>query len=187
MRFATTLLGILGLVGQAESATIELRNPNYPFRSGCLTWDHLGTPSFLVVLHPEGATNIIGALFRISGLPPGCNVTVTPSSSSVIAEGNLFSNWAQIRFAAPLTEPDVLLYEVTLSKPDPLPSGWGFVTLRPAAVQWSIPEPFCPVVTLSGWPLPYECVEYTSISDLPAACEIAVVPGTWTMMKLLYQ
>jgi hypothetical protein len=184
MRLGTILLGILGLVGQAQSATIELRNPNTP--AGCLTWDH-ATPSFLVVLHPDGATNIIGAFFRISGLPPGCNVTVMPSSSAVIAQGALFSPWAEIRFAAPLTEPDVLLYEVTLSRPDPLPPGWGFVTLRPAAVESVFQEPWCPAVLLSGQAGPnWTCAEYTSISDLPEACEVAVVPKTWTSTKLLY-
>ena len=187
MRLAIILLSILGLVGQAQSAWIELHNPNYDLPY-CFTWGHFGSPSFSVVLHPDGAANILGARLRISGLPPGCGVTVTPSSSAVISEGDLFSVGAEIMFASPLTDPNMVLYEVTLSMPDPLPEDWGYVTLQPDAVQPAIPGFECPVVITTDTPEPsLACAEHTSISDHAAWCEIAVEPTTWSATKELYR
>jgi hypothetical protein len=188
MRLAIVVLSILWLVGPAQAAWVELHNPNYGL-PWCLTYGYFGTPSFLVVLHPDGATNIVGAQLRISGLPRGCGATATPSASAVVAQGDLFSSGAEIMFASPQTAPDVVLYEVTLSCPDSVLEVWaGRVTLQPDAVQPIIPNFECPVVVTTGTPAPpFACAEYTRMSDHPAWCEIAVVPTTWGAAKLLYR
>ena len=189
MRFAIVFLTFWGLVGQARAAWIELHNPNYDLPY-CLTLGADEPTSFWVVLHPEGATNIVGARLQISGLPPACNYTVTPSTSALASEGDLFSTTGvEIIFASPQTEPGVLLYTVTLSCSYQVLVDWGYyVTLQPDGVVPVIPDFECPVViTTDTQPPSYACAQYIPISSHPAWCEIAVEPATWSNTKLLYR
>ena len=190
MRLAIVFLGVLGLLGQSHAASIELKNPHYhPLLPGCLTLAADDPTSFWIVLHPEGATDIVGARFRVSGLPPDCSTAATPSTSAVVSEGDLFSTTgAEIAFASPQTEPAVLLYEVTLSCSGPVLLAWGYVTLQPDGILPATPGFECPVVITADTPVPsFDCARYTTISNHPLGCEIAVQPTTWSVTKTLYQ
>jgi hypothetical protein len=189
MRLALVILSIAVLATPSQAAWIELHNPHYDLPY-CLTWVYFGTPSFLVLLHPDGATNILGARLRISGLPPGCDISVIPSPSAAASTGDLFSaGGAEIFFASPQIDHDIVLYEVTVSCPYEVLRAWGYyVTLQPDAVQPAIPSFECPVVITTEQPAPtYVCAEYTQISSHPAWCEIGITPTVWGNVKALYR
>ena len=188
MRLAIGLLAVFGLFEPAQAAWIELYNPHY-FRSHCLSFTDFGTPSFLVVLHPDGETDILGAQLRITGLPPGCDIGVTPSPAASVATGDLFSGGgAEIIFPSPRLDQDTVLYEITVSCPAEVLQAWGYVTLQPNAVEPAIPSFACPVVITTVPPEPtYRCAQYTDISSHPAACEVGIAPTVWGNVKALFQ
>lgn len=183
MRQIVSFLCIVTCLSGAQAATIELRNPAYPLAS-CLTLGADEPASFWVVLQPEGATDITGARFSISGLPDGCSTNVVPAENTSWS-GDLFSPaGAQILFSAAQSSA-VRLFEVTLTCP--ASSLQEYVTLRPDAFESDIPNPGCPSVIVEGRPGEYECVGYTSISNHPLACEIGVDNSSWSTIKQLFR
>ena len=186
MRRVVVVLSMLGFVEHVAAASIELHNPNYPL-SSCLTLGGDEAASFWVVLHPNGATNIVGAQFRVSGLPTGCSVTATPSAAAVVSEGDMFSEFGtQILFSSPQTSASVTLFEVSVSCP--ASSLDDYVTLQPEAVLSDIPGFGCPVVIITDTPGPaYACAESAAISNHPIWCEIRVEPTTWSATKARFR
>jgi hypothetical protein len=186
MRSALRGLILLALVGRAQAAVIEPRNPTYPL-SYCLTLAPDQPTSFWVVLHPDGATNIIGARLRITGLPTGCSVAVTPSASATSSNGDLFSTGgAEILFSNAQTSASVTLFEVTLSCP--ASALLEYVTLQPDTPLPSPPGLECPLVILADTPAPaYACAEHTTLSNHPLWCEIRVAPTSWSAAKSLFR
>ena len=186
MRLAIALPVMLSLAVQAQAATIELRNPTYP-SPWCLPIFADEPISFSVLLHPEGATDIIGASLCISGVPSGCSATAIPSPGASAFEGDPFSNaGAQILFASPQTSESVALCEVTLLCPGTALGS--IVILWPAAPLLASPFPRCPFVVIRGVPEPtYACANYNYLSKDPLRCEIGVTPISWGTTKLLFK
>jgi hypothetical protein len=186
MRIVVLILSLLGLAERAQAAWIELHHLTYPLPY-CLFISPDEPTMFSVVLHPDEATNIIGARLRISGLPTGCSVTATPSAAALSSTGDIFSTaGAEILFSSPQTNTNVTLFEVTLSCP--VSSLEQDVTLQPDAPLPVVPGFECPLVIITGVPAPaYACATYTTISTHPAWCEIGVEPTTWSATKSLFR
>jgi len=185
MRLTTLILTFLGVATQAQASWIELRQRAYPLPY-CLFASEDQPTTFSVVLHPEGAPNIVGARLRISGLPTACSRTVTPSTSAASVTGDLFSEaGAEILFASAQVDPDVGLFDVTLTCPASVVYE---VTLQTEAPVPVTPGFDCPLVIIDGTPgSGYACAGSSFICNSALCCKIGVEPSSWTLLKQLYK
>jgi hypothetical protein len=185
MRRATLVLILIAFAVPSYAARIELHNPLYPL-SYCLVIAPDEPSRFEVLLHSEGATNIVGTRFRISGLPAGCGVTAVLSPEVVSMVGDVFSaGGAEIVCGARQPGSPVKLLDVTVTCP--VASMSQYITLQPAANQPASPGLDCPQVIKTTPELVYECADAAAISNHPLSCEIAVTPTSWTVAKSLYR
>jgi hypothetical protein len=172
----------------AQGASIVLLSAQ---SDSCLLISNPPEPAtFDVVVLDVGAIpncpGMIGAAFRVDGLPSGWTATAVLASPSEVGSvtGDLFGDGVWLYFWQPCLANFAPLFEVTLVPPTP----GAQAVLRARGVIPSEPGYPCPVAIHQDCLFhPVDCVDRGALYvNVPGHCGVAVDPSTWAEVKVLY-
>jgi hypothetical protein len=140
---------------------------------------------------PPYVTGIVGAEFKVTGLPPGWMTTSTPNPASHVSDGDPFGPvGTRIAFPQPQPGTCILLFTVSLTATTPANDVTLQVTSRTPP---SDPNAPCPNVSPDCTPnpcpfAPNPCVDGgTMFINSSKDCTIGVAPATWSAIRVLYR
>jgi hypothetical protein len=168
----------IGLFSSADCSSCNLVIPSNQ-ASGTLYICTAGASS------APGSYGLVGAEFRVDGLPPGWLAESVRAPGANISIGNPFGNGANIAFPSVQTGECILLYTVTVFPGQP----GATATLRVKAHSTpSHPKYNCPMLVYADFEYIRVCVPGGALlinSDV--TCAVGVSNETWSRMKRLYE
>jgi len=134
----------------------------------------------------DGGTSagIVGAEFRIAGLPAGWLTNVTPNPAASLAYGDPFVTGCDIGFPdCQQRSPGVLLYTIAVTPTSPVVNQQLQVTLHPGPLCM----PFCAIFLWDCDAPAFHRYPVTGgAAVLNGSCNVAVTSVPWGVVKILY-
>jgi hypothetical protein len=180
-------IALLLVSARAEGASIGLFaspdcsscNLNLAGSSGVLYICASGPSSY------PGPAGLIGAEFRVDGLPPGWTAQSTRAPASTLSIGDPFGNGTNIAFPSWQSGPCTLLFSVAVVTPQVGASA----TLQ--VERHNTPSnPFysCPWLMYDDFEPVRVCVPGGALFvNLETPCMVGLQPAAWSRIKTLYQ
>ena len=127
--------------------------------------------------------NIVGAEFRITGIPPSWVVAVEPNPSSAIVLGDVLAGGVNIGFADPQTGPCWSLYTLTLSPTDQEAHVFRIEKHTSPAEQYID----CPALQIAPFEYYYTCADASDLIVNGGGCNVSVDQITWSGVRQLFR
>ena len=138
--------------------------------------------SIVIVMHREELPDVLGAEFRITGLPEGWTTAIVPGPHVALATGNPFGSGTEVTLRSARADSCVQLFWVFLTQLDDTTNA----VLRPEQHE-NPQDPLIPCMNIfrSGFPnIPRFCAASRPLHITSASLDVAT--STWSQVKALY-